>query len=74
MARYSVTVSHTAGRQNVTYSISKGESIPSYTPSFDDFDGSFEQWLQLSDALTIYDDFAMNFNKSFKGSERMSFY
>jgi hypothetical protein len=74
MARYSVTVSHKAGRQNVTYSITDDVSIPSYTPLFDEFHGSFEQWLQLSDALTIYDDFAMNFNKSFKVSEKMSFY
>jgi hypothetical protein len=74
IVRYSVTVSHTAGKQNVTYSITDDENIPSYTPFFDEFHGSFEQWVQLSDALTIYDDFAMNFNKSYKASEKMSFY
>jgi hypothetical protein len=64
LARYIVVISHGGGTQNVTYSIKDGGSVPDYTSKFKDFHGTFEQFVQFSDAITLYRDFASNLNKS----------
>jgi len=72
IVRYHVTISHTGGAQQVSYVIRDEESVPEYVTHFDGFNGSFEQWSQLSDTISIYQDYARNLNQSgttFEGSQ-----
>jgi hypothetical protein len=64
LVRYTVVISHGGGVQNIKYSIKDGESVPDYTSQFKDFQGTFEQFVQFSDAITFYQSFASNLNKS----------
>lgn len=64
LVRYSVNVSHSAGRQNISHRIEDESSLPAYASEFANFTGTYEQWVQLSDALQIYHDFADNINRS----------
>lgn len=64
ISRYSVTIAHRSGTQNITHSIRTDEPIPSYHKYLEKFNGSFEQWVQFSDALTVYAEFAYNLNRS----------
>jgi len=69
IVRYHVTISHAGGAQHISYVIGDEEPVPEYTRDFDSFNGSFEQWSQLSDTIFIYQEFAWNLNQS--GSEFM---
>ncbi|KAH6618853.1 hypothetical protein C7974DRAFT_38251 [Boeremia exigua] len=62
--RFSVSISYSGGIQTVNYDIRDEGPVPAYSRSFRHFSGSFEQWVQLSDAWTIYYEFARNFNRS----------
>jgi hypothetical protein len=62
LARYVVIVSHVAGKQNISYEFKDEELDHKYSYKYRDFNGSFEQWVQFSDALTIYDYFASILN------------
>jgi hypothetical protein len=64
IVRYNVSISHAHGTQFVYYSIREDSSIPSYTWSYKSFNGSFEQFVQFSDAVAIYSNFAANLNRS----------
>ncbi|CAN9375590.1 unnamed protein product [Alternaria alternata] len=47
--------------------------MPVYTKNLEDFDGSFKQFAQLSNALVIYRDFSLNLNQSGTGFVRNDF-
>ncbi|KAL1794596.1 hypothetical protein ACET3X_006412 [Alternaria dauci] len=64
IVRYHVTISNAREAQHVSFIIEDDKSIPPYTEDFPAFNGNFEQWTKLSDAVRIYDDFAMNLNQS----------
>lgn len=64
LVRYHVTISQTETAQHVSYSLSDAELIPDYSNQFNDFKGDFSLWCQLSDAISVYVDFANNLNKS----------
>ncbi|CAN9374451.1 unnamed protein product [Alternaria alternata] len=64
IVKHHVNITHAGGAQHVSHTIEEDIYIPPYTPRFDGFNGSFEQWAQLSDALMIYRDFARNLNQS----------
>jgi hypothetical protein len=64
LVRYNVVISHGGGVQNITYSLKDGGSIPDYSSEFKDFHGTFEQFVQFSDAIILYRDFAYNLKKS----------
>ena len=63
IVRYRVTISHAGGAQHISYMMEDQESVPEYTKYFGNFSGSFEQWSQLSDAMLIHQNFALNFNQ-----------
>ena len=62
--KYHVTISHAGGAQHISWILKAEEFVPDYNSSFDSFNGTFEQWLQLSDAMLIYQNFARDFNQS----------
>jgi hypothetical protein len=64
LVRYDVVVAHMSGTQKVSYSTKEELSMPHYDGTFQAFNGSFELFVQLSDAMTIYNDFASNLNNS----------
>jgi hypothetical protein len=64
LVRYIVVISHGGGAQNITYSIKDGGSVLDYKSKFEDFHGTFEQFVQFSDAFTLYRNFAWNLNMS----------
>jgi len=64
LTKYAVIISHTGGAQHVTHSFKDGGLIPAYTSTSNDFNGSFELFSQLSDAVALYADFASNLNRS----------
>ena len=64
IVKHHVNITHAGGAQHASHAIEEGIYIPPYTPRFDGFNGSFEQWAQLSDAMMIYRDFARNLNQS----------
>jgi hypothetical protein len=64
VSRYSVDITHSAGNPHVSHSISNQEPIPAYSQEYKRFNGSFEQWVQFSDAMIVYDEFARNLIKS----------
>jgi hypothetical protein len=64
VSRYSINITHSAGNPHVSHSISTQEPLPTYFQEYKRFNGSFEQWVQFSDAMTVYDEFARNLNKS----------
>ncbi|KAJ8119064.1 hypothetical protein OPT61_g81 [Boeremia exigua] len=71
--KYALTFLYTGGKQHVSHEIIDRDYYPRYTPSPKFFNGSFEQWTQFSDALTVFGDFARNLNKSFATSARVEF-
>ncbi|KAF3008932.1 hypothetical protein E8E13_011326 [Curvularia kusanoi] len=75
IVRYSVTVSSDGSRQRVstTFEDEDAKSTPRYTYDFGSFNGSFEQWVQFSDAATIYREFAENLDKSMFANANWSF-
>jgi hypothetical protein len=64
VSRYSINITHSAGNQHISHSTNAEEPIPAYVQEFKRFNGSFEQWVQFSDAMIVYDEFARNLNKS----------
>jgi len=64
MVKYYVTISHTGGSQNVSFTMGDEKFVPDYTREFRSFNGTFERWSQLSDAMLIYQHFAMGLNQS----------
>ncbi|KAL5114499.1 hypothetical protein ACEQ8H_007642 [Pleosporales sp. CAS-2024a] len=64
LVKYIVTISHGGGVQNITYTIKDKEPAPDYTPRFEDFNGTFERFVQFSDAIAIYQEFASNLSNS----------
>jgi len=64
IVRYYVTISHAGGAQHISYVIGDEESVPEYETNFDSFNGSFEQWSQLSDTILIYQYYAQNLDQS----------
>jgi hypothetical protein len=71
--RYKIIVAHAGGSQKVSYSTIDGGPVPEYTANYRDFNGSFEQWVQFSDAVAVYADFAFNLNVSLRGIRNMFF-
>jgi hypothetical protein len=65
LMRYNVEIAHKGGSQEISYSITDPGSIPAYTSIFNDFKGSFDLFVRLSDAVALYTDFAKNLNSSF---------
>jgi hypothetical protein len=65
IAEYKVAISHSGGKQQVSYSINSDLSIPAYSPIFGQFDGDFDQWMQFSDGMAIYVNFVENLNRSY---------
>jgi hypothetical protein len=64
IVEYQVTISDAGGTQHASYIINEDIPIPAWTPYLVNFNGSLEQWAQLSDAVMIYQDFAKSFNQS----------
>lgn len=62
---YHVTVSHVGSTQHVTFNLTEAELLPNYTTEFKDFQGSFDQWIKLSDAIAIYIQFTVVLNGSY---------
>jgi hypothetical protein len=71
--RYKIIVAHAGGSQQVSYSTIDGGPVPEYTANYGDFNGSFEQWVQFSDAVAVYADFAFNLNVSTRGIRNIFF-
>jgi hypothetical protein len=68
IAKYEVAISHSGGKQQVSYSIHSDPTIPAYSPIFQQFDGDFDQWMQFSDGMAIYANFVENLNRSYRAS------
>jgi hypothetical protein len=64
VARYNVRVSYAGNIQDVSYSLAVNSSSPGYDTNYNGFNGSFEQFVHLSDAATMYDRFAALFNQA----------
>jgi hypothetical protein len=60
IVEYHVTISSAGGTQLVSVVTKEDKLIPTYTKHLVDFKVTFEQWAQLSDAVSIYEDFAKN--------------
>jgi len=71
--KYYVTISHAGGTQHVSFTMGDEEFVPNYTREFRSFNGTFERWLQLSDAMLIYQHFAMGLNQSGNTFEASTF-
>ena len=65
LRRYSISVASDAFGQHVSSSFNDDEYTPVYTTAFESFNGSYELWVHLSDALSIYNEFANNLNRSY---------
>ncbi|KAJ8118794.1 hypothetical protein OPT61_g273 [Boeremia exigua] len=62
--QYSLNVTFAGGQQHISYNLSDKEPFPPYSVAFENFTGSYEQWVHLSDAMSIYFEFAANLNRS----------
>ena len=65
LRRYSINVTSDAFGQHVSSSYDDDENIPVYASDFKSFNGSYELWVHFSDALSIYNEFAANLNRSY---------
>ncbi|KAJ4381405.1 hypothetical protein N0V86_003756 [Didymella sp. IMI 355093] len=76
ISRYSVNITHhSGGIQAVSHTVVVPEdSVPAYHGEFVNFDGSFEQWVQFSDALTVYSEFAYTLDKSIQLNGTQNFH
>jgi hypothetical protein len=63
MAQYSAKISHIAGKQEISL-VETETSSPPYTSEFRYFNGSYAQWVQLSDAMTVYDEMSKALGRS----------
>jgi hypothetical protein len=73
LRRYSITVTSDAFGQHISYSYDDDEYIPVYASDFKSFNGSYELWVHFSDALSIYNEFAANLNRSFVTEDIVAF-
>ncbi|KAJ4309387.1 hypothetical protein N0V94_008960 [Neodidymelliopsis sp. IMI 364377] len=73
LVKYVVTVSHIAGKQKISYEFRDEELDHKYSDKYQDYNGTFEQWVQFSDALTIYDYFASILNTSSATTRNVTF-
>lgn len=73
IVRYYIDVFHSAGKQKISHRIEDQESLPAYASEFANYTGTWEQWVQSSDALQIFHDFANNLNRSASMGSRLSF-
>jgi hypothetical protein len=64
IVKYKVVVTHAGGFQNVSYSTIDGGPVPEYSANYHSFNGSFEQFVQFSDAIAVHTEFATNLNVS----------
>jgi hypothetical protein len=64
LVKYNIIISHSGGAQNVSFTIRDEGSIPEYSSEFDDFDGTFQQFVQFSNVVALYADFAKNLGRS----------
>jgi hypothetical protein len=55
IAQYSAKISHIAGKQEISL-VETETPPPSYTSELRYFNGSYAQWVQLSDAMIVYDE------------------
>jgi hypothetical protein len=75
ISRYSVNITHhSGGIQAVSHTVASEDSVPAYHREFVNFDGSFEQWVQFSDALTVYSEFAYTLDKSIQLNGTQNFH
>jgi hypothetical protein len=63
IVQYSATISHLAGRQVISV-VETNTSSPSYSSKVRYFNGSYAQWVQLSDAMTVYDELSQALGKT----------
>jgi hypothetical protein len=73
LTRYTLSVSSTGGIQHISYVLDNEEPEPAYSKDFGNFSGSYEQWVQFSDAMSVYYEFAANFNRTPSVNELMTF-
>jgi hypothetical protein len=62
LVRYNVTITYTRAGRMVTWTQDARQPPQSYTPWFRDFNGTFQQWTQLSDAVAMYSSFLSTFS------------
>lgn len=74
ISRYTVTITHHAGNQAAFHTVQPNESIPAYQGKFQSFNGSFNEWVQFSDALLVYGEFAYNLAQSTQYNMTMRFH
>lgn len=65
LAMYSVNITHSNGQQDVSYNLQDPGPLPPHHGSFHYYNGTYEQWVHTSDALSIYEKFALKLNQSF---------
>ncbi|CAN9351977.1 unnamed protein product [Alternaria alternata] len=63
IVKHRATISNVGGAQHVSFA-TIDEAIPLYSMYFAGFNESFDQWMQLSDAVLTYRSFASNLNRS----------
>lgn len=73
LRRYSINVTSDAFGQHVSSSYDDDEYIPVYASDFKSFNGSYELWVHFSDALSIYNEFAANLNRSYVTEDIVAF-
>lgn len=63
IVKYRATISNVGGAQHVSFA-TKDEAIPLFSEYFADSNGTIDEWIQLSDAITTYQSFAFNLNRT----------
>ncbi|KAF7671333.1 hypothetical protein GT037_010658, partial [Alternaria burnsii] len=63
LVRYRATISNVGGAQHVSF-VTKDEPIPLYSGEFVGSNGTVDEWIQISDAISTYQSFASNLNRS----------
>ncbi|CAI9625364.1 unnamed protein product [Alternaria burnsii] len=63
IVRYRATISNVGGAQHVSF-VTKDEPIPLYSGEFVGSNGTVDEWIQISDAISTYQSFASNLNRS----------
>jgi hypothetical protein len=73
IAQYSAKISHIAGKQKISL-VETATSSPSYTSQFRYFNGSYARWVQLSDAMVVYDEMSKAIGRSDHYKNEVRFY
>jgi hypothetical protein len=58
--KYNLTVAYRKSVREISYHKVQNPPVPSYQPKYDLFNGTFELWEQLTNALSIYDSFVQS--------------